>query len=173
MNYVIHGGCGCPGRPDCPGDGQVQRGGGAAGHRARLHPHRPGGGRGGQRQLQVDIYISTDTSTHNHAYLQISTNIYTQLYIQVPGGGRELLQPGDGGAGGGGHPAPLHPGRGHGGGGGGGGGGSTPWTLLGTALPCDHLHATVRSATMNKYLSHRLVFVFLPPSLLCHIVMTP
>ena len=121
----------------------------------------------------MDIYISTDTSTHNHVYLQISTNIYTQLYIQVPGGGRELLQPGDGGAGGGGHPAPLHPGRGHGEGGVRGGGGGAPWTLLDTALPCDHLHATVRSATMNKYLSHRLVFVFLPPSLLCHIVMTP
>ena len=114
---------------------------------------------------------------HIYKYLQISTNIYTQLYLQVPGGGRELLQPGEGGPGGGGHPAPLHPGRGHDGGGGGGRGGvrggSTPWTLLGTALPCDHLHATVRSATMNKYLSHRLVFVFLPPSLLCHIVMTP
>ena len=80
MNYVIHGGCGCPGRPDCPGDGQVQRGGGAAGHRARLHPHRPGGGRGGQRQLQVDIYISTDTSTHNRV-AQIKKVIVLMAYF--------------------------------------------------------------------------------------------
>ena len=89
---VIHGWCGWPGRPDGSGDGPVQRGGGAAGHRARLHPHRPGGGRGGQRQLQVDIYISTDTSTHNHVYVHLGQPSVNPPRLVLEVGGLQLCR---------------------------------------------------------------------------------